>query len=237
MTALFVLLGGTQAISGAPTTYLQPEDGFWVFAMLNPYYEAVSERLLSSSQNRKCQAVFLPSFSEESAVYLTYDDKNPMAPPIVVSLKFERQLWADMHRLMESSADAKGAYSVRADAQLKALSQIRSVVNRFEAPIDKRVAVVLERAWDALLRRVRYPEKAELGLDGESCHFANFASGFGYRTGWVWSPKKGTLSYDFVEIAKALREYPRLRGIDRKDLAQAMLKKAQKLLLHLKGNK
>ena len=72
-TGFLILLGSIEAISGTPTPHLQPEDGFFGFTMLNPYYEAVSDRLQLTSTFRKCQAVFLPSFSEESAVYLIYN--------------------------------------------------------------------------------------------------------------------------------------------------------------------
>jgi hypothetical protein len=236
IVALFVILVASPAMSGTQTIHLQPEEGVFGFTMFNPYYEAICERLLPSSLNRKCQAVFLPSFSQESAVYIVCDNNNSMATAVVVTVKLETQLWAEMHKVIEGGADAKGRYAIDAQAQRKALLQIRSVVNRFEAPLDATVAVALEHTWDAMLMRVHYPEESELGLDGETYHFSNFVTGSGFLTGKVWSPVKGTPSYELVELAKTLSEYPTLREADRKDAAQEMLKGARKLLARLGGS-
>jgi hypothetical protein len=217
--ALLVVLWHAQALSETLISNLEPEEGVFGFRMHNAYFQAVGERLLSSTQYRKCQLVFLPSFSEESAVYVKYDNDNKTAPPIVVSVKFERQLWNAMH------------------TQSNEPSQIKLSVNRLEAPIDPRIALVLERAWSAMLSRVRYPEKVVLGLDGESYHFANFELGVGYRTGKVWSPDEGTLAYDLVAIGKSLRKYPSLLEIERNAAAQILLSNAQALLTRLNGTK
>lgn len=235
ITALIVALGASPGISGSQTAYLQPEDGVFGWTMFNQYYEAVSERLLPS-WHRKCQAVFLPSFSEESAVYILHDDDST-ATPIVFTVKLETQLWFEMLKAIEAGADTRGRYTLDAQSQRQALSQIRSVVSRFEAPLDATVATVLEHTWDAMLMRVHYPEKAELGLDGENCHFANFVTGLGYRTGKVWSPVKGTPGYELMELAKALSEYPALLETDRKDAAREMMQRAQRLLALLGDGK
>jgi hypothetical protein len=237
IAALSLVLSGSPALSGSQSVYLQPEEGVFGFSIWNLYYEAVSELLLSSSHDRKCQAIFLPSFSEESAVYLVYDMKDPSAPPVVVSVKPEKQLWIEMQKTMAADANEKGAFTTRAQAQRKALAQIQSVVNRLEAPLDTTVAAALEQAWDAMLMRVHYPEKPELGLDGETCHFANFVQEFGYRTGKVWSPEKGTPSYELMELARALGAYPTLREADRKDAAEEMMTRARKLLALLDNSK
>ena len=233
--ALSVVLVASQATSGSRTSNLVPEDGLYGFTLLNPYYEAVSQRLLSPYSDRKCQAVFLPSFSEESAVYLQYDSDSSAIPAVVVALKMERQLWAEMHMVMEADAGEQGSRSIEPETQRKALLQIKSVVNRLEAPIDREVAVALELTWDAMLTRVQYPEKSEQGLDGETCHFANFTLDFGYRTGKVWSPSAGTLTYELVELAKALREYPSLSEAARKVAAQELQNRAQEMLARLKA--
>lgn len=235
---LFILLMNTQALPGTPSPYLQPEVGFFGYSIFAPYLEAVSERLLSSSGYRQCQAVFLPSFSEESAVYLKYDINNKNAPPVVVSVNFKRQLWTEMQILMETSSK-KDAYYHPTDpeAQKKILPQIKKEVNLAEAPIDSKIADILERSWNAMLIRVRYPENVSYGLDGETIHFANIEAGVSFRAGMVWSPIKGTLSYEFVELAKTLREYPKLRKSERKKASQDILKKAQDLLYHIENSK
>jgi hypothetical protein len=229
MAILGLLLLASQAISGSQTPHLQPEDGAYGFTMLNPYYQAVSERFLSSSPfHRKCQAIFLPSFINESAVYLKYEKDSSL--PIVVSLKFEKQLWYEMQRII-------GGKPLKPEIQRNALSQIQTVVNRLEAPLDTKVAAILEETWEAMLMRVHYPEKKRLGTDGENYHFANFSSEGGYRTGKVWSPAKETPTYELVKLAEALREYPSLPETNRQNAVQAMLKRAQDLLSQLKESK
>ena len=237
LIVLFVLSGRMEAISGTPTYDLAPEEGFYGFTMFNPYYEAVGERLDLLSPYVKCQTVFLSSFSEESAVYLKYDNDKKNAPPIVVSTKFKRQLWVEMHKLIEARAGKKRSYSVGAEAQRKVLPKIKSEVIRMEASIDPEIAAVIERVWNAMLKRVHYPENSGGGLDGENYHFANFEKYVGIRTGKVWSPNEGTLSYDLVELAKALRAYPAQPEIDRSGAAQTILKKAQDLLTRIENEK
>jgi hypothetical protein len=197
--------------------------------MLNPYLEAVGERLLPTG-GRRFQTIFLPSLSEESAVYVVAYQHNSNAPPVVVSVKLEKQLWHEMQMQMMAEAGSKGVSTTDVQVERKALSQVQSRVKRLEAPIDPTVASTLERAWNDMLMRVQYSPKAGRGLDGESYHFANAVRGIGYRAGWVWSPHEGTSSYELVELAKALREYPALRKSDRKGASQEMLKRAEKLI-------
>ena len=232
IAATFFAMGGTQAFSGTSTPHLQPEEGMFGFTMFNPYYEAVSGRLLSSTQYRKCQVIFLPSFSQESAVYIEYKNDNSNMPPTVVTLVLEKQLWAEMHKLIETNE----SYSISAKDQRKVLPQLHIAVNRFEAPIEKKVAITLEKTWVRMLALAHSPENAGDGLDGETYHFANFTIGYGYRTGKVWSPNEGTPAFELVELAKALREYPHLGQRDRKKAAQSLLNGAQNLLRRLKNN-
>jgi hypothetical protein len=213
---------------------LQPEEGAFGLTMLNPYFTSVSERLLSDTKYRQCQAVMITSFQSESAVYLKYDDKQPATPPVVVSVKLEQPLW---YALQEYFQNLKGTSISDADVQRKALINIKSTVSKREAQIEPDVAKVLESTWEAALFRVRYDEKAGMGLDGESIHYANFTLGVGYRTGTAWSPDKGTINYELAEIAKAMREYPTLSETDRKGASKTILTKAKKLLARLKGSK
>ena len=231
--ALSVFLTASPAISGTSTSHLVPEEGLFGYALLNPYFEAVSERLLSYNW-RKCQALFLPSFSEESAVYIKYDSDSSAAPPVVVAVRMERQLWFEMHEALDADAGGKGSHSIAPENQRKALLKIQSLVNYSEAPMDRETAEALELTWEAMLMRVRYPETTNLGLDGETCHFANLTKDAGYRTGKVWSPDKGTPPYELVELAKALQEYPGLKESERKTAAQELKKKAQELLDRVK---
>jgi hypothetical protein len=53
----------------------------------------------------------------------------------------------------------------------------------------------------------------------------------------AWSPIKGTPGFEFVELAKILREYPKIGESERKKASQKILKKAQDLLYHIENSK
>lgn len=229
---LFMLFPAIPAISG-PGDHLKPEDGVYGFLMLNPYFESVSERLLSDSNYRKCQAVVITSFKSETAVYIRYDDKKPASLPVVVSLKLVHPLWTQLNEYFEKN---KGSLTDEV-AQKKALSRIKSKVARQEAEIESEVAKLLEAVWEAALSQVKYEEKERQGLDGESIHYANYTLGIGYRAGQAWSPEERTITKELSELAKALREYPKMSGANRKITSKAMQSKAHALLARLKANK
>lgn len=232
LIALSVLLQTTPAIS-TPGDHLKPEEGVYGFLMLNPYFESVSERLLSETKYRKCQAVIITSFKSETAVYIKYDDKKPASLPVVVSLKLVHPLWTQLNEYFEKN---KGNLTDEV-AQKKALSRIKSKVTRQEADIESETAKVLEAVWETALSQVKYDEKENLGLDGETIHYANFTLGVGYRAGQAWSPDEGTVMNELAELAKALRQYPMLSVANRKTVSKSMQKTAQTILARLKTNK
>jgi hypothetical protein len=232
LSTLFMLFPAIPAISGSGD-HLKPEDGVYGFQILNPYYEAVSERLLSDSKYRKCQAVVITSFKSETAVYIRYDDKKPASLPVVVSLKLVHPLWTQLNEYFEKN---KGNLTDEV-TQKKALSRIKSKVTKQEAEIESELAKLLETVWETALSQVKYEEKERLGLDGESIHYANFTLGIGYRAGQAWSPEERTITNELSELAKALREYPILSEVNRKTASKAMQSKAQALLARLKANK
>ncbi len=230
---LIIIASVYQAVAGIPPSYLQPEDGVFGYTEHNPYLMSVGERLLFAPGVRKCQAVFLPSFSPESAVYIQYDYDDPTTAPVVISLKLEKHLWYEMQILIQSIAKSPSSYSAGQEAQRKVLPLIQISVNRLEAPIENKVAKTLEQVWVTMLTQTHYPKKSHIGLDGETSHFANFTEGLGYQTGKTWSPSKGTINYKFIELAKALQNYPNLQKEKRAEAAQEMFSAAQILLEHL----
>ncbi len=220
----------SNAIAGIQITHLQPEEGAFGYSVHNPYYSSVNERLLSSSWYRKCQAIFLPSFSPESAVYILYDYEKPNQKPIVVSVELEKHLWTEMQILIQEAAKPQRSYSTGPEAQKKVLPLIQISVNRSEAPIENKVFDILEQIWATILSQTHYPKKYNSGLDGERTHFANFTKGFGYQTGNTWSPNKDTTNYKVVELAKALQNYPNLLESERSEAANKLFYDAQNLL-------
>ena len=138
---------------------------------------------------------------------------------------------------IESSAEKKQLNITEPDAQRYALSKIRSDVVRNEAPIEVKAVSLLENLWVNMLNQVRYPDKKNNGLDGVTYHFATFKKGEGYLTGQVWSPSKGTIVYDLVELVKILGEYPSSKEKDRKQISDNLQTMAKNLLDRIDDNK
>lgn len=67
--------------AGNPTTHLHPEEGYFGSGLHSAYYAAVARRLLGNAAYRQCQAVFLPSFDVEAAVYVLRDEVGSPASP------------------------------------------------------------------------------------------------------------------------------------------------------------
>lgn len=234
---LALLLANTQLSFAISQSHLIPEEGMYGARMFNPYWEAVGNRLIQNDKFRICQAVVLPSFSPEYAIYIKYDKDNPANIPIVVSLKFEKQLWAEMNKLLDSRTEKVRLHITEPDAQRYALSKIQSTVVRSAAPIETDLATLLENVWVNMLAQVRYPEKSSIGLDGVKYHFATFLYRKGYRSGQACSPPKGTVVYDLVNIVELLGKYPSVKEKDRKQISQNLQTMAGNLLDRMKNNK
>jgi hypothetical protein len=227
------------AVAGGQKVNLIPEEGFFgVRAQIaSYYYAAVSEKLLSNKPIvRRCQAVFLPSFSPESAVYLLWDDEKLQNVPVIVSVEMERSLWSELHQLIEDAAPDKTAYAVGPEAQLHVLPKLQLKAKRSESPIEVETAKVLDQLWRQIISQARFPEKAEFGLDGENVHFASPAKG-GYRTAQAWSPDNGTPAYELIAIARTLQKYPQLREGERKGASKSLAKMAKRLLAKVENTK
>ena len=236
---LFLTIVTGKEVAAGQKMNLIPEEGFFgVRAQIASYYYAsVSEKLLSSKPFvRRCQAVFLPSFSPESAVYLLWDDEKPANVPVVVSVEMESSLWSELHQLIEDAAPDKSAYAVDPEAQLKVLLKLKAKPKRSEAPIEPATAKTLDRLWKLIIPKARFPEKAEFGLDGEDVHFASPSKG-GYRTAQTWSPNKGTPAYELITIARVLQKYPQLREGERKGASKSLTNMAKRLIAKIESTK
>jgi hypothetical protein len=233
-----VFLAG-ETVAGGQKVNLTPEEGFFgVRAQIAPhYYVAVSENRLSSKPMvRRCQAVFLPSFSPESAVYLFWDAEKPDNVPVVVSVEMERSVWSELHQLIADAAPDRNAYSTGPEAQLKVLPKLQVKTKRREAQIELETAKSLDSLWQVIISQARFPEKADMGLDGESVHFASPSKG-GYHTAQTWSPEKGTPAYELVEIARKLQNYPQVQEDERKTTSLSLRKMAKNLLSKIERKK
>lgn len=234
---LAILIG--EAFAGSQKVNLVPEEGFFgVRARISSYYyAAVSEKLLTSKPFvLRSQAVFLPSFSPESAVYIIWDDEKSNTVPVVVSVEMERSLHSELQQLIRDAAPDKNAIKFDPAAQLKVLPKLQLKTNRREAPIERSTARILDRLWSLIISKAKFPENAEFGLDGEDVYFASPSKG-GYHTARTWSPNEGTPAYELVTIARELQKYPQLREDKRKGASESLTKMAKRLLAKIENSK
>ena len=209
---------------------LEPEEGLFAFGD-RPYHAAVSDILLGSAPYRQCQMVFLPSFQREQAVYMVRGDDKKGVPATVVAVEMKDQLHGAMMKLLYKKG-TKSFYPVGNAAERKALGRIPRAVRRHEAPLDATTANLLEEAWLTVLGRVRYapPEGSVGGADGESFHAAHYMRNVGYRTGKTWSPEVGTIAADLVALARTLREFAVVPGVEREAVRRKLADQAQRLV-------
>lgn len=226
------VIGGALAETG--TLELEPEEGLFGSVEDNPYHSAVGDLLLSANKFRKCQMLFLPSFDKESAVFLVRSGDNPKANAIVVAAEMKEQLWGAINRFLMKEAGEGKPYTIGPVDMRRALSRVSRRVERVEAEIDPSTADLLEKTWESMLLRVRYPPPSnDVGLDGETFHVAHWVNLNGYLTGKTWSPKPSTRIGNFVELAKVLRKYPKLSGDQREAVRKDLISRAEALLKRL----
>ncbi len=224
------------AFAGTGAPDLEPEEGVFGFRSDDPYRATVAELLLGGERYRKCEMVFMPAFDKESAVYILRKDDGQDAKATVVSVEMKLQLWSEMTKFQMKEGDGK-SYTDASEGRRRALARVSREVRRTEAEIDARTADLLEKTWQAMLSRVRYSifdmSRNLLGRDGESSHAAHYVEGAGYMTGKTWSPHEGTRTYDFVNLAKVLRNFTRSDGATRETILRDVVTRAEALLKRL----
>jgi len=163
------------------TRELEPYDGVFQTG----FYECDSKKYLKlrdvllseHSFWRNCQIVAVPSLKE--APWVVYWTKGTIGPPYVVFKTVNVREWFD--GTFEKASESTGT------------------------SISESTADLLERVWDAILLRVRYPEPKVHGLDGTWYYVSH--SG---RSGRVWSPYPSTPAEAFIRFAEVdLRDYAR----------------------------
>jgi hypothetical protein len=170
----------------------------------------------------------LPSFTAESAVYIVQDKAGNST---VISRSFKHSLWADMTREIQREAGSASSYSLGPDAQARALKHVRIVLDTRTAPRDKQAADTITDACRNVLLRVRYTSPGA-GADGTSYHAGHWIRG-AFLAGQTWSPDKGTIASDFVEMETTLKAYADADANKRALLEADLLKKARALRARL----
>jgi hypothetical protein len=227
LKVLLVLLPSTICAQQASQDF-EPEDGLFALYGESPYAATVARELLAGDWRRHCQMLFVPSFSNEQAVYLVRDETQTAK---VVFREFEKQLWPVMQRAFAKEFPKQPPTTVQ-ETQL--IEKLAKKTRRLEAPVTKGIADLLDQVCAQVLARVRYAPDTRIGLDGVRYHAAHFQIGFGYRAGTVWSPEKGTIAADFIELAETLAAFPRAAAADRSRIESALTQQAQQLLSRMR---
>jgi hypothetical protein len=144
---------------------------------------------------------------------------------------FEKQLGPEMQNAFRKGFPTSVPTKMQ-ESQL--IERIEKRTRRLEAPITKETADILDEVCGKVLARVRYAPVIVIGLDGVSYHAAHFQIGVGYRAGKVWSPAKGTIASDFVELTETLATLTQGAVADRSKIEATLTQQAQRLLDRLR---
>jgi hypothetical protein len=152
---------------------------------LHAYHLAVRDALVGTGGNRTWEAVVIPSFKREWAVYAEKDARSNSQT--LVCAVMQTQLWYQMERGAE-----QGSAESYARKELMALQQADKKISRFAAPIATTTATALERLWSAMLSQGKPPAEPPRCLDGTNYLLSEWTGGVRGRGGWGRCPQKGT---------------------------------------------
>jgi len=175
---------GTAIAADRP--YLAPVDGdlsvLGVAPALQAYHLAARDTLVSNAGDRTWEAVVIPSFEREWAVYV---ERGGRSGTQVVCTVMQTQLWYQM----ESGAERASGPSY-AERELAALQKADKKIWRYASPIAATTAAALDRLWSALLAHARLSGEPPRCIDGTSYFLFQWAGGMRSRGGWGRCPQK-----------------------------------------------
>jgi len=169
--------------------------------------------LVPADSRPKSVVVVCPSFESEWAVFVS---SGPEGPQIVLRA-LRKPLAAESPREARSKNGDVQFIPIPGSIDPKAVAIAAKHVTQATATISRETASKLERAWQAALARVRYSEELRrmlAGADGTVYHFSQ-CSEQGCLTGRTWSPERGSVSQQLVEVGDAMRSYVAARGADK----------------------
>lgn len=161
--------------------YLRPVDGYLSSYGHNHYYlVAVRDILVRAAADSPAIMVTLPSFSEESMVFIQPRDREV----VVVSATTTKQIWST-----EKKDEIK--------------------VEQKEKVIKKEIADQICAVFALATSQTRYPKGGGFGVDGVTYQFSSFVTGIGVRAGQTWSPDPKTTCGMLVSLGEHMHSYVR----------------------------
>ena len=193
---------------------------------MHAYHLAARDALLGRSNRHTCEAIVIPSFEREWAVYL---QETPSGREVVSTI-MQSQLWGEMHRAAE-----RPDHSIQAGDTKAALSSLPKDVWRFSAPLTASTASLVEQSCAALLARAEVPPEPRRCIDGVGYQLFQSRPGLGARGGWAHCPSRESPAFRMLEILEDLRKTAGSSGADLMQRDMALARKATQLLLALES--
>ncbi len=223
---------------------LEPEPNAFTFTTYDLYYLGLAQRFFERDAYRYCQAVFVPSFDAESAVYITRGNPveeggsdgrigGKVGPLRVVSARLKTSLW---HQT-QVALDKANTNDFDVATKQRILLEARSEVTRSEAPIEEGTFDLLQQAWERTLLMTRLPDEQRRTIDGYSSHFATMRDRGGFLSAWARSPRLGTAAHDLTQIGETLQRYAQGPAFRRADTQKQLVAMAEALLKRLPPEK
>ena len=218
--SLLILLVARTSSASEPRPLSPIDRDFSVFAPyehMHEYHRAVRDTLLGPATRRSCEAVVIPSFEREWAIYLQQSRSG--SGPEVVYTTMQQQLWGQM----ETAAERPDG-SIRPGDEVRALRKASRKTWRFSAPLSAATAVTLERLWAVMLARVEQPPEPVRCIDGTSYYLFQWQRQAGSRGGWGHCPQAGTPAAAVLDVLEGLRKCAGSSGtaLMRQDMALAV---------------
>jgi len=150
------------------------------YSFYHAYLVAVRDILVRGAADSPAIMVTLPSFSEESMVYIQPRDREV----VVVSAATTKQIWST-----EKKDEIK--------------------VEQKEKVIKTEIADQICAVFALATSQAHYPKVESIGLDGVTYQFSSFATGVGVRAGQTWSPEPKSTCGMLVSLGEHMHSYVR----------------------------
>jgi hypothetical protein len=189
-------------------------------------YDLALQRWLVPDASPDVVMLCAPSFQREVAVYVVRSDSSDSGKPgaMVVVNSPKQSIWdAFGLAFARRGTDPATRHKLMID-EFEALARLRVEVETKRAPIDVATLAELERVWDTALEDARQPNlhPTSIGLDGETCTYADFVPLIGNFAGTSWSPESESKMGALHELGVRLTEYARAAAENR-DVAKTAL--------------
>jgi hypothetical protein len=185
----------------AERVHFAPVDGNLSVLAVAPahqaYHVAARDALVGVAGSRTWEAMVIPSFEKEWAVYVERDGARGKQQ--VVCTVMQEQLWYQM----EGGAEHVSGVSY-AQRQKAALEKANRKIWRYASPISATTAAALEDLWSTMLLQARVPAEQPRCIDGTSYFLFQWAGSVRGRGGWARCPQKSTPVAAALEILEGL---------------------------------